>query len=169
MATKKQKTSFLKPLTVNSMAKGAGCFAIRGVSAVGANALSSKASNIMPKAHGFVALALSLGADMLIENDYARAPFEGIGAWGAIRVAQDFVPQGSTLRTHLGLGNTESQEKTIAVDSTPDWDALAREMNIEVEEAPELDEEEMAAQEAAAMAGYDDALAQQEIVEQLPM
>ncbi|MFA5670488.1 MAG: hypothetical protein WC967_14710 [Balneolaceae bacterium] len=169
MATKKTKTAFLKPLTVNSMAKGAGCFAIRGVSAIVANATSSKASNIMPKAHGFVALALGLGADMLIENDYARAPFEGIGTWGAIRVAQDFVPQGSSLRTHLGLGNTDNQEDTTVVDSTPDWDALAREMNIEVDEAPEYDEEEMAAQEAAAMADFDEAAAQQEVLNTLPI
>lgn len=169
MATKKQNKPFLKPITGQSMLKGAGCFAIRGGSAIVANAISSKASTIMPKLHGPLAMTLGLAADLFINNDYARAPFEGLGAWGAIKTADTFIPAGSNLRTHLGLGATNDKEETTVVDSTPDWDALAREMGIETEEAPEYDEEEMAAQEAAAMADFDEAAAQQQVLKTLPI
>lgn len=171
MATKKSKVVFLRPITANSMLKGAGCFAIRGGSAIGAGALSNAASNIAPKAHGPIAMALGLAADMFIENDYARAPFEGIGAWGAIKTADTFVPAGSNLRRHLGLGNTDANTDTTVVNSTPDWDAIAAELNVEEsiegleEEAPEFTDEDV----EAAMRDFNDASSEMETLETLPI
>lgn len=146
MATKKTQP-ILKPMkqVKEDGVKSALKFAIRGGSAIAAGAGSNMARNIMPKVHGPAAMMVGLLGEVFIDNDELRAVTEGIGVWGSIHTAKTFIPETSSMRTTLGLGSTDgSTEKTIEIDSTPDWAALAEEVNFEeVYDAPsdeEMDE-----------------------------
>ena len=167
--TRKKAVSFLKKDPMKTAGKTAAKFAIRGGSAIAAKAGSNLAKNIAPKLHAPAFLLLGLAGEMFIENEYARAAAEGIGTYGAMKATEDFIPETSSLRQHLGLGSTSSDEE-IKIDSTPDWDALAEEIDFEeiddVEMEIEDEEEDFSDEDFAA---FEDAEEELETLSELPM
>jgi hypothetical protein len=143
MAKRKNAVSFLKKDPMKTAGKTAAKFAIRGGSAIAARAGSNLAKNIAPKFHAPALMLIGLAGEVLLENEYARAAAEGIGTYGAMKATEDFIPETSPLRQHLGLGATDGSNEEIEIDSTPNWDALAEDMDFEEIEDFEVEEEGM--------------------------
>ena len=134
--TKKQtKTSFLrKDLSMKNIGTKSLNFAIRGGSAIAASAGSNALSNFQPKLHGPLAMALGLAGEILIENDQLRAVTEGLGVWGSVKTAQTFLPLTVTAKLGLGAADASKTEEKEVIDSTPNWDLLARESGLNEQE-----------------------------------
>jgi len=136
---KSKKMGLIKKDPMKDAGKVALKFALRGGSAIAAGAASNMANSIIPKFHGPIAMGIGLAAEMFVDNEEIVAVGQGIGAWGSIQTAKEFVPE--TAKAKLGLGSTSSDE-AIEIDSTPDWDALAEEIDFE-----EVDEEPLAGED----------------------
>jgi len=145
---KGKKAGFLKKDPMTDAGKVALKFALRGGSAIAAGAVSNMAKNVIPKFHGPIMLGLGLAAELFIENEQLVAVAQGVAVAGSIKTAQEFVPDGG-IKNKMGLGSPNNE--TIEIDSTPDWDSLADDIDFEEvlkeDEVPtanaEMDDEEM--------------------------
>ena len=121
------KTTFLRKKPMSDIGRVVGTNLIRGGSVVAAASIdgliSPKITNEnVKKVIGPAAFLLGMAGEIFIENPLARAVPEGIGAYGALKCAKDFIPD--TVKAKIGLAGLGST--TIEVDGTPDWEALAR-------------------------------------------
>lgn len=159
-----KKAGLIKKDPMKDAPKVALRFAIRGGSAVATGAVSNMAKSIIPKYHGPIALGLGLAAEMLIDNEEIVAAAQGVAIWGTIETAKEFVPD--SVKEKMGLGSTDNDSNLVEIDSTPDWDELAQDLDFDEveEEALEGVEEDMTDDELEEMFAEVDKLSIEESI-----
>lgn len=135
------KKSFLRNKPMEGVGKRVATNLIGSATCVGAACLDGKikekvtdpAKQKYLKAIGPGLVLLSLASDIFIENEYVTSATRGLGNYGSLKSAKDFIPEET--KAKIGLAGLGASEGTTVIDGTPDWNKLAAEAEMNGTEA----------------------------------